>query len=261
MIRYLAFCQGDILLTSEGTIPFGLQPPVPLQPWNIVTTLQVGSDEVKVIRLNRPVEASPGLQMTGLRKTYAMLSAEDYALAGKAAELIYWDQNTKYCGCCGSPTKWMTEISKQCPECGKEWWPSVATAIIVRIEKKAAAGCSPNEEPAILLVRARNFRTNHFGLVAGFVETGESLEEAVRREVHEETGVEITNLQYFGSQSWPYPFGMMIGFTAEYAGGDIHLQKEELTEGGWFTRDHLPPIPDKASIARRLIDDWLQAET
>jgi NAD+ diphosphatase len=246
MIRYLAYCQGDILLTTEGNIPFGLEPPVPLKDWNYVTTLHNGDTEVKIIRLNNPITNVDGLQMVGLRKTHAILSAEDYQLAGKGAELLYWDQNTRFCGTCGGTNKWMTDISKKCTECGKEWWPSAATAIIVRIER----------DDKILLVRARNFRGVHYGLVAGFLETGESLEQCVAREVREEVGITIKNLRYFGSQPWPYPFGLMVGFTADYDGGELNLQKEELCEGGWFTRDNMPEIPDKASIARRLIDDW-----
>lgn len=252
MTRYLAYCKGDILLTTEGNIPLTLESLTTLQPWNFVTTLHIGDDEVKIIRLEKPVTEVDGLQMVGLRKTYTILNEEDYQLAGKGAELLYWDQATRYCGCCGSPTRWMTDISKRCPECGKEWWPSVSTAIIVRITRETPAG------PSILLVHAKNFRRPFHGLVAGFLETGESLEQCVEREVREETGLQIKNLRYFASQPWPYPFGLMVGFTAEYDGGELRLQKEELSEGGWFTRDNLPPIPDKASIARQLIDDWLQ---
>ena len=126
-------------------------------------------------------------------------------------------------------------------------WPSLATAIIVLVHR--------GDE--VLLVHARNFRGNFFGLVAGFVETGESLEEAVHREVMEETGLTITNLRYFGSQPWPYPSGLMVGFHADYVSGEIKLQKEELAAGQWFTKDNLPEIPEKLSIARRIIDDWL----
>ena len=141
-----------------------------------------------------------------------------------------------------------TVISKQCTNCGREVWPQVNPAIIVRIRR--------GDE--ILLVHAKNFRRNEmYGLVAGFVETGETLEECVRREVAEEVGLEIDNIQYFGSQPWPYPSGIMIGFTADYVSGQMHLRAEELSRGGWFDRHHLPPIPDKMSIARQLIDDYL----
>ena len=247
MTKYLAYCQGDILLTTEGSIPFGLEPPVPLKEWNYITTLHTGADEIKIIRLDNPVVGKEGVQMVGLRKTHAILNPEDYQLAGKGAELLYWDQNTRFCGVCGGTNNWMTDISKKCTECGKEWWPSAATAIIVRIQR----------DDRILLVRSRNFRGNHYGLVAGFLETGESLEQCVQREVKEEVGIKIKNLRYFGSQPWPYPFGLMVGFTADYDGGELRLQKEELCEGDWFTRENMPDIPDKASIARHLIDDWL----
>lgn len=247
MTKYLAYCQGDILLTTEGSIPFGLEPPVPLKEWNYITTLHSGADEIKIIRLDNPIVGKEGVQMVGLRKTHAILNPEDYQLAGKGAELLYWDQNTRFCGVCGGTNNWMTDISKKCTECGKEWWPSAATAIIVRIQR----------DDRILLVRSRNFRGNHYGLVAGFLETGESLEQCVQREVKEEVGIKIKNLRYFGSQPWPYPFGLMVGFTADYDGGELRLQKEELCEGDWFTRENMPDIPDKASIARHLIDDWL----
>ena len=287
---WACLCAGDILLRREGadgafSLPYGDEPPVALQPWSNITTLKDLSFNseiaLRVVRLDKPVVGVEGLEMMGLRKSHAVLSPKEYQLASKAAELLYWDQNTKYCGVCGAPTKWMTDISKKCPECGKEWWPSPSTAIIVRVCRmrqsdnlqsdncnKGNAIQSSNCESSncessncqiseVLLVRARNFRGNHYGLVAGFLETGESLEECVERELREEVGIRIKNLKYFGSQPWPYPFGLMVGFTADYADGDIHLQKEELTEGGWFTRDNMPPIPDKASIARMLIDDWL----
>ena len=141
-----------------------------------------------------------------------------------------------------------TDISKRCSQCGKEVWPQLATAVI----------CLVQRGDEVLLVHARNFRGDFYGLVAGFVETGETLEEAVVREVREETGIEIRNLRYFASQPWPYPCGLMVGFTAEYASGELHLQRSELSRGGWFKRNALPQIPEKLSIARRLIDHWLE---
>ena len=246
MKRYFAFCQGDILLTTEGHIPFGIDAPFPIKPWNTVTVLHQGEDEQHVIRLDTPLLSS-GFQMVGLRKSFEMLSPDEYRMAGKCAELLYWDQQTRFCGMCGTPLEWQSDISKQCPHCGKEWWPSLAIAVIVRIIR----------DDSILMVHASNFRGNFYGLVAGFVETGETLEEAVEREVREETGLRIKNLSYWGSQPWPYPCGLMVGFTADYAGGELKLQREELGGGGWFRRDNMPQIPAKASIARELIEEWL----
>ena len=247
MFKFFIFCQGDILLTSEGAVPLGLEPPVPLKDWNYVTTLKEGGDEVKVIRLDNPVLGDESLHMVPLRKSFHILPPEDYQLAGKCAELVYFHQNTRFCGVCGGEMRWQTEISKKCCECGKELWPSLATAIIVRVSK--------GDE--ILMVHAHSFRDRHYGLVAGFVETGETLEECVQREVWEETHLRVTNIRYFASQPWPYPSGLMVGFTADYLSGELQLQKSELSDGGWYSRNNLPYLPDPSSIAYRLIQDWL----
>ena len=240
---FFIFCKGDILLTKEGTVPFGNVPPVELKPWEEVTTL----GDISVASIDKPVTDRDDLQMMPLRKSFHVLSAEDYRLAGKCAELVYFHQNNKFCGVCGGEMRWQTEISKQCRECGKELWPSLATAVIVRIRRG----------DKILMVHAHSFRDRHYGLVAGFVETGETLEDCVRREVMEETGITVTNIRYFSSQPWPYPSGLMVGFTADWQSGEIALQKTELSDGGWFSRDNLPSLPDPSSIAYRLIMDWV----
>jgi NAD+ diphosphatase len=243
------FCKSDLLLQTheDGTysIPYEENPPIDVKPWTTIheVTAPDGS-QVKAYAIDAP---SPAHAMCPLRQSYYKLPHDQYLTAGKCYELLYWDANTKYCGVCGSPMKLDTPISKRCTECGKEVWPQLATAVIVLIHR--------GEE--VLLVRARNFRGDFYGLVAGFVETGETLEEAVRREVHEETGIEIENIRYFASQPWPYPSGLMVGFHADYAGGQIHVQREELKKAGWFNRTNLPNLPEKLSIARRLIDDWL----
>lgn len=144
--------------------------------------------------------------------------------------------------------KMNTNISKLCTNCGKEFWPQLSTAVIVLVQR--------GEE--VLLVHSRNFKTNFYGLIAGFVETGETLEEAAHREVLEETGIKIKNLRYFSSQPWPYPCGLMVGFFAEYDNGRLHLQKSELSKGHWFSKNNLPTIPEPLSIARIMIDNWLK---
>lgn len=182
-----------------------------------------------------------------LRESFHVLTESDYRLAGKASELLYFDACHRYCGLCGSPMEWVSSISKRCTHCGEELWPKLSTAIIVLIHRGEEA----------LLVKAKNFRRDYYGLVAGFVETGESLEECVSREVMEETGLRITNIRYFGSQPWPYPMGLMVGFHADYVEGEIVLGDGELRDAAFFTRDHIPAIPGKMSMARLLIDDWL----
>ena len=244
-MRYFVFCQSDLVLekTTDGyRIP--TEPPTELKPWTTVMNV----DGEKAYRIDLPLLGNENYEMCGLRQSYYKLSEEEDLKAGKCHELLYWDQNTKYCGVCGGLMKFHTDISKRCEHCGKEVWPQLATAVIVLVRK--------GDE--VLLVHANNFRTDFYGLVAGFVETGETLEEAVHREVMEETGLHIKNLKYFASQPWPYPCGLMVGFTADYDGGKIHLQRSELSKGAWFDKDHLPHIPEKLSIARHLIDDWLE---
>lgn len=253
---FFIFCKTDLLLekTSEGyTIPLAEECPIKLKPWQMLHNITPTGDgnSVKTVLLSDPKQADgSGLEFCPLRASFYKLPAELYLKAGKCQEILYWDQNTKYCGVCGAPMKMHTDISKRCTQCGKEVWPQLATAIIVLIHR--------GDE--VLLVHARNFKGDFYGLVAGFVETGETLEEAVHREVMEETHIKITNLRYFGSQPWPYPCGLMVGFNADYVSGEISLQREELSAGSWFTKDNLPHIPEKLSIARMLLDNWLEGK-
>ena len=241
---YFALCQGDLLLTTNNAVPHNLSNVVDLHPWHqqIKFSSPSGIDCIAV-KLEYPV-SKDGYKMMGLRETFDVLDSECYALAGKARELLYWNDNSQFCGMCGCPMKFHTNISKRCTNCGKEVWPALATAIIVAITR--------GEE--ILLVQSKNFRGDYMGLVAGFVETGESLEEAVKRETLEETGISIKNIQYAGSQAWPYPSGLMIGYTAEYESGNLQIQRSELNKGAWYNLRNLPAIPGKVSLARQLID-------
>lgn len=260
---WFVFCKSDLMLQkiADGkyTVPLSDKCPIELKPWTTIHNITPMDDgtEVKAIRIDSPVVDKPEYEMHGLRSTFYDLPLPLHLKAGKCQEILYWDTQTKYCGICGSPMKLHTDISKKCTGCGKEIWPLLATAVIVLIKKKATED-NPNEE--ILLLRAKNFRGDHYGLVAGFVETGETLEEAVHREVMEETGIKISNLRYFDSQPWPYPCGLMVGFQADYVSGEIKIQEEEIRNAGWFHRNNMPEIPDKVSIARKLIDTWLNEQ-
>lgn len=245
---YFIFCKDELLLTDRNEVPTGNEPPITLEPWQKLHRLPCLNDmPCFTARIDAPVVVE-GLKMMGLRATFDVLPKSVYQMAGKAHEILYWNSNTKFCGVCGAPMKLHTDISKRCTNCGKEVWPTPATAIIVAITR--------NNNQEILLVQSKNFRSDYMGLVAGFLETGETLEECVHREVKEETHLRIKNLKYFSSQPWPYPCGLMVGFTAEYDSGELHLQTSELRKGGWFRHDQLPEIPDKVSLARQLIDHW-----
>ncbi|MBF0953144.1 NAD(+) diphosphatase [Alloprevotella tannerae] len=246
---WIIFCSDTILLTEEKRLPIAKTCPLHLEVWQTVITLpELNGRPCFSVQISTPITQAT-FTMMSLRQSYYHLPFEEYLMAGKARELQYWDTTTKFCGVCGSPMKSHTTISKRCINCGKEIWPSLATAIIVAITR--------GEE--ILLIQSRNFTANYMGLVAGFVETGESLEECVHREVLEETGLKIKNLSYFASQPWPYPSGLMVGFKAEYDSGQLCLQRSELRKGGWYRFDALPEIPGPMSLARILIDDWLRS--
>ncbi len=246
-ILWLVFHEDAILLTGENAIPCGKLPPCVLAATDTCVPLaDYEGVPCRAIHLSER-RAAPNCQYISLRASFERLPKSVYKLAGKARELLYWNANTRYCGSCGSPLEIHSPISKHCPQCGRTFWPQLSTAIIVAVTRG----------PEILLVQSNQFKSDYLGLVAGFVETGETLEECVRREVMEETNIRIRNIQYFQSQPWPYPCGLMIGFKAEYESGELILQRSELNKGGWFRADNLPPIPGKVSLARRLIDDWL----
>ena len=206
--------------------------------------------EARAFMVDEAVAAPTGYVFVPLRKTYFFLPAEIYSMACKMEELVYWNNETHYCGRCGGEMKFSSPISKRCTDCGHEVWPVLQVAVIVLVRK----------EDKVLLVQSKSFKSDYMGLVAGFVETGETLEQAVRREVMEETQIRIKNLRYIKSQVWPFPCNLMAGFVADYESGEISIQKSELNKGGWFARNKMPSLPDEASIARQIINAWINGE-
>ncbi len=183
-----------------------------------------------------------------LRQVYELLDEDLFVLGGRAVQIVEWDRTHQYCGRCGSPMQTKTtERAKQCPQCGLLNFPRLSPAIIVRVERGDKA----------LLARSAHFPAGLYSVLAGFVEPGETLEEAVAREVKEEVGITVDNIRYFASQPWPFPNSLMLGFTAVYAGGEIEIDPTEIAEAGWFTANAMPSIPGRMSIARRLIDGFL----
>jgi NAD+ diphosphatase len=195
-------------------------------------------------------EIPEGLEAVGLRGLFGVLDDPTFALAGRAFQLAEWDRTHRFCGVCGTGTEAAAhERARVCPQCGHLHFPRVSPAIITRVDR--------GDE--ILLAHAPGFPEGMYSVLAGFVEPGESLEDAVAREIHEEVGVEVTDVRYFGSQPWPFPHSLMVGFTARHAGGDIEVDGAEIDDAAWFPREALPHIPPRLSIARWLIEDWLRA--
>jgi NAD+ diphosphatase len=197
-----------------------------------------------------PTEIEPpeGMAFLGLRPLWGRLDEEAWRLAGRAVQIVDWDRNHRFCGRCGNPTELdPAERSRTCPRCGLQHFPRLSPAVIVLVTR--------GEE--MLLARSPHFAPGVYSTLAGFVEPGESLEEAVAREVLEEVGVTLTDIRYFGSQPWPFPNSLMVGFTARWAAGDLQPQPEEIEDARWFHPDALPLLPAPMSIARRLVDSFL----
>lgn len=187
----------------------------------------------------------PSWAWQGLRALFGRLDDLLFGLAGRAIQVVQWDLTHQFCGRCASPTELSTsERSRICPSCGLVSYPRLAPAVMALVRHGRF----------LLLARSPHFPEGMFSALAGFVEPGESLEETLHREVREEVGVAITNLRYFGSQSWPFPHSLMIAFVADYLGGDIVPQPGEIEAADWFSIDRLPRLPHRISIARRLID-------
>jgi len=204
------------------------------------------------VELDPIVEPPAETVLEGLRALYGRLADEHYSIAGRAVQILLWDQTHRFCGRCGQPTaNAPAERAKLCPSCGLLSFPRLSPAVIMLVQR--------GDE--FLLARNRAFAEGFYSVLAGFVEPGESLEEAVAREVREEVDLELKDVRYFGSQPWPFPHSLMIGFTAHYASGQIRPQTEEIAEAAWFNRHgELPRLPGKLSIARRLID-WFLTES
>lgn len=201
------------------------------------------------LALGDSLEAPADTTFEGLRALYGRLPDAYFSIAGRAVQILLWDQTHRFCGRCGQPTVHApAERARLCPHCGLLSFPRLSPAVIMLIERG----------DALLLARNKAFAEGFFSVLAGFVEPGESLEEAVAREVHEEVGLNVTNIRYFGSQPWPFPHSLMIGFIATYASGEIRLQADEIVEAAWYhKKGELPSLPGKLSIARRLIDSFL----
>ena len=253
---WFVFCSNKMLVTVENdkaTIPYFKS----LAELNItpVRTQYLGTlqgSSCYSAEATTETAAPEGMEFKELRPLYAVLDEDIFLLAGKAIQIVSWDQTHQFCGRCGTGMETLEgERAKICPACGLINYPRISPAAITAVIK----------DNKILLTHNAAFRGNIHSLIAGFVEPGETIEECVHREIFEEVGLRVSNLKYFGSQPWPFPNSLMIGFTAEYESGEISVDGQEITEAGWYDAGNLPELPGKMSIARKIIDRFVKTQT
>ena len=242
------------VLLIDGQIPTGAEAPVASDDRHLMGL----SDGIPVwaVRGGREVEvtATGEADHVHLRSLFGKVPDDQFGLAGRASQILMWARDHKFCGRCGKANEnHPSDRAMVCPACKAMAFPRISPAVIMLVER---------DDGRALLAWGAQFPGRFFSALAGFVEPGESLEECVQREVMEEVGIQVDNVTYFGSQPWPFPHSLMIGFRASYVSGELVLQEEEIVEAGWYTPDDLPPVPRGGmSIAGWLIDDWIERTT
>lgn len=209
----------------------------------------IGAMPVFASEADADADNPPGYEFETLRSFLGRVEEPVFNLIGRAKQIVEWHRNHQHCGQCGGATVPSDfDRSRQCPDCNQLYYPRLAPSIIVLVTR--------GEE--LLLARNVHARGKFYSTLAGFIEPGESIEEAVHREVREEVGIRIRNLAYFGSQAWPFPNSLMLGFHAEYDSGEFVLQDDEIAEARWFHYTDLPHRPTNISISGWLIDDFVR---
>ncbi|QBG46372.1 NAD(+) diphosphatase [Verrucomicrobia bacterium S94] len=246
-VRAFLFRNGNGILTLARLIPV-LSVDSPLLK-NAVYLGTYGTEPCYAARLDQNTDVPAAYEISDIRSLHGEIEGELYSLIGYASQILTWRENHQFCSRCGTKAEPSEkERAMICPTCGLQNYPRISPSMIVAVTRG-------NE---LLMARGHHFPEGLYSVVAGFVEPGENLEQCVAREVMEETGIEIKNIRYHSSQPWPFPHSLMIGFTADYAGGEIRIDPEEIEDAGWYTAENLPDkIPSKSTIARALIDDYL----
>ncbi|HEV2029881.1 MAG TPA: NAD(+) diphosphatase [Candidatus Dormibacteraeota bacterium] len=204
--------------------------------------------ERAAVAITLPAEPTcPGLGLKGLRELFGILPESDMEMAARAFQTLEWSTAHAFCGRCGTPTVYSTtELARTCPSCGAIYFPRITPAVITLVHRG----------PEILLARGLRFGPRFYSLIAGFVEAGETLEQAVERELLEEVGIKVKDITYFGSQSWPFPSQLMVGFTAHHSDGELRINESEISDARWVSPSALPndiELPTNYSISGRLI--------
>ncbi len=240
-----------ILQTDQVSLgPDFFWPRALVSPPDLAPGIPLGMEE------GRPVIALWGQDWwpgpwTRLREVFPQLPPHRWKLIARALPLLNWRRTHRFCGVCGQPMQDTEEpLSLWCPSCGHTEWVRITPAVIVLITR--------GDE--VLLGHNRNHAPGVFSLLAGYIEPGESAEEAVHREVWEEARIRLRHLRFLESQPWPFPDNLMLAFRAEWAEGRAQPDGQEILELGWFSRDHLPTLPGRGSLARRLLETWQRGE-
>jgi len=246
---WFVFRESDLLVAAGGAP----QLPVILHPEalgfavaHVLYLGRLGPEHCYACDVGASVPAAPGWEWRGLRSLFTRLPDAQFAVAGRALQLVDWDRTHGYCGRCGTPTALRaSERARECPACGLVVYPRIAPAIMALVRR------APDQ---ILLARSPRFPPGMHSALAGFVEPGETLEQCLEREVLEEVGITVENVRYFASQPWPFPHSLMIAFTADWKSGEIRVDPLEIESAQWFNVRSLPQLPQPISISRRLID-------
>lgn len=253
-VRWFLFHEGQILVSDESP-----NDPFPVFDGRFVEGLDdlerhylgaLDGTHCFAVELAQPEGLVPGLYSEGLRRLLPRLDGAQFAMFSRASQVLSWRRNHQFCSRCGAQARPdLNERTMICDQCGYTQYPRITPCVIMLVTRGEEA----------LLARSTRFPDGLFSCLAGFMEPGETAEQAVAREVMEETGLQVANLRYHGSQSWPFPHSLMLGFSAEYAGGEISLDDDEIVEANWYRPEQLPLVPPQGSIARSLIDSWCKS--
>ncbi|HVP30019.1 MAG TPA: NAD(+) diphosphatase [Myxococcota bacterium] len=247
---WLAFRRRELLVAADGPPVVATLEELGLAPVATHFLGHVGEAPCFAAELPPDAHAPRGAGFSDLRGLFGRLGERLFALAGRAVQIVEWDRTHRFCGACGGTTAPSpTERSRRCAACDLVVFPRLAPAVIVAVER--------GDE--ILLARSPHFPPGFYSVPAGFVEPGETVEEAAAREIEEETGVLVEDVRYFASQPWPFPHSLMLGFRARWRSGDVRIDPTEIEDAAFFHCDDMPPwFRGRISIAGWLIEDFLR---
>lgn len=219
---------------------------------NLEALLSIGQIDgitCHVCKIDEQISIDAEISFIELRQAYTVLPEDQLKAAILSFQIFTWNRKTKFCGSCGNETNFgeSEDWVKKCPTCHESYFPKISPAIIVAISHKGK----------LLMAHHKRMASGIYTILAGFVNPGESLEECIQREVFEEAGVKVKNIKYYASQPWPFPDSLMVGFKAEYESGDLTPELTEITDLKWFAPSEIPEWPNRSSIARALIDDFI----